>query len=41
MVKWFWNTEWELGLDLPFPFLMAILATATEFLGAIALLQTA
>lgn len=35
IVEWFGNTEW--GLGLPFPFLMAILATATEFLGAIAL----
>ena len=35
IVEWFGNTEW--GLGLPFPFLMAILATATEFFGAIAL----
>ena len=35
IVAWFGNTEW--GLGLPFPFLMAILATATEFFGAIAL----
>lgn len=35
IVEWFGNTEW--GLGLPFPFLMAFLATATEFLGAIAL----
>ena len=35
IVQWFGNTEW--GLGLPFPFLMAILATATEFFGAIAL----
>lgn len=34
-VSWFGNTEW--GLGLPFPFLMAVLATATEFFGAIAL----
>jgi uncharacterized membrane protein YphA (DoxX/SURF4 family) len=35
IVEWFGNTEW--GLGLPFPFLMAFLATATEFFGAIAL----
>ena len=35
IVEWFGNTEW--GLGLPFPFLMAFLATATEFLGAISL----
>lgn len=35
IVEWFGNTEW--GLGLPFPFLMAVLATATEFFGAIAL----
>lgn len=35
IVQWFGNSEW--GLGLPFPFLMAILATATEFFGAIAL----
>ncbi len=35
IVEWFGNTEW--GLGLPFPFFMAFLATATEFLGAIAL----
>jgi uncharacterized membrane protein YphA (DoxX/SURF4 family) len=35
VVEWFGNTEW--GLGLPFPFLMAFLATATEFFGAIAL----
>ncbi|WP_223271731.1 DoxX family protein [Colwellia hornerae] len=35
IVEWFGNTEW--GLGLPFPFLMALLATATEFFGAIAL----
>jgi uncharacterized membrane protein YphA (DoxX/SURF4 family) len=36
IVEWFGNTEW--GLGLPFPLLMAFLATATEFLGAFALL---
>jgi len=35
IVQWFGNTEW--GLGLPFPLVMAFLATATEFLGAIAL----
>ena len=35
IVEWFGNSEW--GLGLPFPFLMAVLATGTEFLGAIAL----
>ena len=35
IVEWFGNTEY--GLGLPFPFLMAVLATATEFFGAIAL----
>jgi uncharacterized membrane protein YphA (DoxX/SURF4 family) len=35
IVQWFGNSEW--GLGLPFPFLMAVLATATEFFGAIAL----
>jgi len=35
IVEWFGNSDW--GLGLPFPFLMAILATATEFFGAIAL----
>jgi uncharacterized membrane protein YphA (DoxX/SURF4 family) len=35
IVEWFGNTEW--GLGLPFPFLMALLATVTEFFGAIAL----
>ncbi|MDH5631771.1 MAG: DoxX family protein [Gammaproteobacteria bacterium] len=34
-VSWFGNTEW--GLGLPFPWLMAALATATELVGAIAL----
>jgi putative oxidoreductase len=36
IVEWFGNSEW--GLGLPFPFLMAVLATATELFGAIALL---
>lgn len=35
-VSWFGNTEW--GLGLPFPWLMAALATATELVGAVALL---
>ena len=35
IVEWFGNSDW--GLGLPFPFLMAFLATATEFFGAIAL----
>jgi putative oxidoreductase len=35
IVEWLGNTEW--GLGLPFPLLMAFLATATEFFGAIAL----
>ena len=35
IVQWFGNSEW--GLGLPFPLVMAFLATATEFLGAIAL----
>ncbi len=35
-VDWFGNSEW--GLGLPFPLLMATLATATELLGAIFLL---
>lgn len=35
-VNWFGNPEW--GLGLPFPWLMAFLATATEVIGAIALL---
>lgn len=35
IVEWFGNTEW--GLGLPFPLLMAFLAIATEFFGAIAL----
>ncbi|SEL73107.1 Uncharacterized membrane protein YphA, DoxX/SURF4 family [Colwellia chukchiensis] len=36
IVQWFGNSDW--GLGLPFPYLMAILATAAEVLGAIALL---
>lgn len=32
-VDWFGNTDW--GLGLPFPWLMAFLATATELAGAI------
>jgi len=36
IVEWFGNSDW--GLGLPFPFLMALLATLTEYLGAIALL---
>jgi uncharacterized membrane protein YphA (DoxX/SURF4 family) len=35
IVQWFGNTEW--GLGLPFPLVMAFLATSTEFLGAISL----
>ena len=35
IVEWFGNSDW--GLGLPFPFIMAFLATATEFFGAIAL----
>jgi uncharacterized membrane protein YphA (DoxX/SURF4 family) len=34
-VEWFGNTEW--GLGLPLPWLMAFLATATELLGALLL----
>lgn len=34
-VSWFGNSEW--GLGLPFPWLMAVLATATELAGAILL----
>lgn len=34
-VDWFGNSDW--GLGLPFPFLMAVLATATELIGAILL----
>lgn len=36
IVAWFGNPDW--GLGLPFPTLMAFLATATEVVGAIALL---
>lgn len=35
IVQWFGNPEW--GLGLPMPWLMAILATGTELLGAILL----
>lgn len=35
-VEWFGNAEW--GLGLPLPWLMALLATGTEIIGAIALL---
>ncbi len=35
IVEWFGNSDW--GLGLPFPYLMALLATWTEILGAIAL----
>lgn len=35
-VEWFGNPEW--GLGLPAPFLMAVLATATELVGALCLL---
>jgi putative oxidoreductase len=35
-VAWFGNSDW--GLGLPFPSLMASLATATELLGAVCLL---
>jgi len=35
IVEWFGNSDW--GLGLPFPLIMAFLATATEFFGAIAL----
>ncbi len=35
-VTWFGNAEW--GLGLPFPYLLAMLATWTEILGAAALL---
>lgn len=34
-VEWFGNSDW--GLGLPFPLLMAILATATELAGAVLL----
>ena len=36
VVSWFGNEEW--GLGLPFPYLMAFLATATEIAGGFALL---
>jgi len=36
IVEWFGNSEW--GLGLPFPLVLAFLATAAELLGAIALL---
>ena len=36
IVAWFGNSDW--GLGLPFPTLMAFLATATEILGAVMLL---
>ncbi len=36
IVEWFGNSEW--GLGLPMPFVMALLATATEILGAVFLL---
>lgn len=35
-VSWFGNNEW--GLGLPFPWLMALLATATELIGAVLLI---
>lgn len=35
-VSWFGNTEW--GLGLPFPALLAFLATATELVGGVLLL---
>jgi putative oxidoreductase len=35
-VEWFGNAEW--GLGLPLPWLMAVLATATELAGAVSLL---
>lgn len=34
-VEWFGNSEW--GLGLPFPWLMALLATVTELVGAVLL----
>ncbi len=34
-VDWFGNSDW--GLGLPFPFLMAVLATAAELIGAVLL----
>lgn len=36
VVAWFGNSDW--GLGLPFPWLMAALATATELAGAVLLL---
>lgn len=36
VIDWFGNAEW--GLDLPFPTLMAYLATYTEVIGAVLLL---
>ncbi|HIJ21749.1 MAG: DoxX family protein [Gammaproteobacteria bacterium] len=36
IVQWFGNSEW--GLGLPFPWLMAFLATASEVVGAVMLL---
>jgi uncharacterized membrane protein YphA (DoxX/SURF4 family) len=36
IVEWFGNPDW--GLGLPFPFLMASLATGTEMIGAFLLL---
>jgi len=36
IVEWFGNSEW--GLGLPFPLVLAFLATAAEVVGAIALL---
>lgn len=37
IVVWFGNAEW--GLGLPFPFLMAALATAAEIVGAVFILS--
>ncbi|WP_331352394.1 DoxX family protein [Cellvibrio sp. UBA7671] len=34
-VEWFGNSDW--GLGLPFPFLMTVLATAAELIGAVLL----
>lgn len=36
IVQWFGNPDW--GLGLPFPYLMAVLATGTEVIGAVMLL---
>ena len=36
VVSWFGNAEW--GLGLPMPWLMALLATSTEVIGAVMLL---